>query len=191
MSKNRNSLLLNEAQLKCLIGPRTRDVFDVLRLQGEKSASEIQEKLGFESKSVYYQVKKLLEADLIVATPSDGRRATYYRIAVDAAKLSDEIQGVEFEDLAAKSIAAQLRKADRLFAAAAKKSRTDPTVADFTFTHSTRIEISPQEFKIFRQRYRELIDELRSSPIEGDAVGIHALFLLVPEPQTTKAKKRA
>lgn len=181
MGNEQRETYFTKDQLQCLIGPRTRDVFDVVRESGEMTASEIQAKLGFESKSVYYQIKKLIAAGLLAESHSDRRRAAVYRILNDQRIEPAGQQRDELEKLAAKSVAAQLRKLNRNYSRAAAMSKSRPELLDLTYSSTGRVEISRRNLPVLRQRYAELMAEMRACECDDDIVAIQTLFLFTPE----------
>lgn len=188
MSNKTRAYQFTKEQLLCLVGPRTREVYEAIGAAGALSVSEIQAKLGFASKSIYYQIKKLILVGLIVEVIEVHRRAALYRLKHEGAVIPDGLHGSELELLAAKSITAQLRKAGRAFAASAALTSRKPELVPQTFCSSSRMEIGQENLPILRQRYRELLNELKACPCDQDVVAIQTLFLFAPD--LPVAKKR-
>lgn len=191
MSNEQRAQPLTKAQLKCLIGPRTRDVFETLRKGGELSVAEIQAKLGFASKSVYYQVKKLMAADLVVESVMSNRRAATYRVAVEGVTEPEDLYTGTFDALAAKSVSAQLRKAGRSYSVAVALSKKAPMLRDQTMCRTHRLEISHSNLALFRQRFQELVAEMQACPCDDDAVVVNLLLLMTPDLTKSKGLSRA
>lgn len=187
MGNEQRATYFTKEQLQSLIGPRTRDVYDAIRVNGEMSATEIQTKLGFESKSVYYQIKKLLAVGLLSEAESIKGRATVYRVADGRGAKPEPTLHPEFETLAAKSVAAQLRKSNRHYSRVAAMAKSRPELLELTYIETSRVEIPRRNLTILKQRYAELLAEMQACDCDEEVVAIHTLFLFSPE---VSAKER-
>jgi len=171
---------LNEAQIKVLTGRRTQEVWRVFSDDEWRVAADVQAKLGFASKAVYYQLKKLAAVGLLIVDES-GRAARYRRFA-SSAGMPDGYQGAEYERLAAKLVGTSLRHSIRQFERTAALAPEQPRLVDRLSIHETRFRIADDRLEEFRTWMRETMRQMESfSSPDGDEVRL----VLVMAPETS------
>lgn len=170
---------LAEAQLRVLAGSRTQDVWNCFQGSNFQTAGEIQARLGLESKTVYYQLRKLVKAGLLRADDSAGRAVRYGKLA-RTASMPSGYQGTEYERLAAGMVAAKLRHMIRQFERAAAGSEQEPDLVDLLLIMSERLQLSPEGFNELTGKIRELFEEYAASP-EPAARPVRILLVSAPE----------
>lgn len=155
---------LSEEQLEALVMPRTREVFECFRAQGEMTVNELQKALGSESKTLYYQVAKLVRTGLLVENGSSKgtrRERAVYRTVEGKLLMPDGFQGARYETLAAKGVSAELKKTIRTFQSAAEKSPEDESLVSDLFVVTANLCLTPSEVVELKQRMSALIEEFR------------------------------
>lgn len=181
MAKIPNEHLLTEEQLAVLIGPRTREVMDAFLHHGVLSASDLQNLLSFESKAVYYQIKKLVAAGLVTPSPRRKGPAAYQPVA-RVLRMPNGFQTLEL--LAAKAVEARLKQAARHFRAAAEATERDNQAAQFLFSNGRHLKLAPSQLQALLGDMRDLIMRYQSiEPTEG-AKSVRVQIITYPEIQS-------
>lgn len=175
--------LLTEAQLAALVGPRTREVYEAFSESHGLTVGEVQARLGFPSKAVYYQVKKLVEAGLLVEGSNEGRATVYHPIA-ELLNMPDGYQGAGYEFLAAKAVAARLRKTIRTFRTVSQRAPAEPELVDDLLIHTRHFLVSPEDFRRLKDEVRAVIATyVEKGPVTGTKK-VTAIFLTMPDLDT-------
>ena len=86
MVRTRNNAIPIERlpQLKALVSPVRQDIVDTLQTLGTASTTDLAEQLGRPADGLYYHVRALLKAGLVVPAgtrPQGGRNEALYRTA--------------------------------------------------------------------------------------------------------------
>lgn len=172
---------LTAEQLRVLVGPRTQEVFDAINEAGEMSVAEVQAVLGFASKSIYYQIEKLLKAGLIVRGGGSARAATFRPVSAQI-YMPDGFQGEEYEKLAAKAVSARLRSASRRFEAVAESSSQHPELVDWLSIRMEKAELTPAAFDSFKAKCYAALDEARQMSAGSDKTqSVRIVIVTTPE----------
>lgn len=120
MAKDLTTHWLTEDQLAVLVGARTHEVWECFKGKECLSAAEIQGRLGFASKAVYYQLEKLASAGLLIPCGNESARAARFRRVADHVRMPEGFQGERYEKLASRATASKMRKSMRQFQRAAE-----------------------------------------------------------------------
>ena len=150
---------LSEEQLAALVAPRTRDVFKAFRNRGPTAVDEIQRILVCPSKTIYYQVAKLLRVGLLTeAGSSKGARRDrqVYEAVKGGLHMPEGYQGARYERLAAKGAAAILRSMIRSFNETARQAEASPEIVDDLFINLTSMKLTGEEVTALRKGVVEL-----------------------------------
>jgi len=174
MSKNDRNLtngkkthLYTKGQLAALVSPRTREVFETLLKDGPMSVGQLQNSLDFQSKTLYYQVRKLVNAGLVVSTqPEDG--AELFRTVAQAFSIPPGYQGAAYERLAAKGVASIMRKQTRRFRAAAEASQKDPQIIDRLYLRTASLKLSKPRFDKMNAEISDLVARYGAKPDQSE-----------------------
>jgi hypothetical protein len=155
---------ISEEQLRALVTPRTREVFECFRAHGPMAVGGLQKLLGSESKTLYYQVAKLVRAALLVeAGSSKGtrRERMIYRAIEGNLLMPEGFQGAQYELLAAKGVTAQLKKTIRTFRMAAERSSNDESLVSDLFVVTTNLHLTPLEVTELKLKMSALLEDFR------------------------------
>ena len=161
---------LNARQLACLAPPVRNETFATIRALGEASVREVAEAVGRSPESVYYHVKALLGAVLIV---EKYRRATahkpeaVYETTAAAFRLPDLVAHPELAPLTHKSVAVGLRHAMRGYLAASKQAESDPKIRESMSVVRDIARLSSEDAETFFNLIEEAVRFARSheSPV--------------------------
>lgn len=169
---------LTAEQIRVLTGRRTQEVWRCFSDDEWRTAADVQQRLSFESKAVYYQLRKLALAGLLISDAS--QKAVRYRRASSAIAMPDGYQGEVYEQLAAKLAGASLRHSIRQFERTARLAPEKPDLVDRLSIFEMRLRLEDSRIDAFKDRLREIEKELRrfSSP-EGKEVRL--VLVLTPE----------
>ena len=172
---------LTEKQLAMLVSPRTREVLESLQKLQVASVGQLQSSLGVQSKTIYYQVQKLLEVGLIEAT-SQEVGPELFRPVANHFVMPSGFQGVEYERLAAKGVESLLRRQTRQFIAAAEASEQNPSIVDALFVCSASLHLAPSQLSEFKQEATALIRRY-SALKEPDQAALDLAIVISPRPK--------
>jgi hypothetical protein len=164
---------LTEDQLAALVGPRTREVVQAFILNGPMSVPQLQKVLQLPSKTIYYQVGKLVKVGLLVLSSEDG---TYHAIATNLIMPSG-YQGARYEKLAAKSVGAGLRATIRRFEEAAERAPTKPDLVDSLLYLTGSLRLTAEKQTEFHSELRRLFDTYSN----GDGNPVAVVFVQTPQ----------
>lgn len=164
---------LEEHQLAALVGPRTREVANAFLKNGPMTVPQLQEELDLASKTLYYQVAKLMKVGLLTASESDP--ITYAPIAQDF-RMPPGFQGARYEELAAKSVEAGLKKAIRNFKSCAQRAPVEPEIVDDLYYLVGSLKLVAETRLAFQQELRDLLARYSS----GDGREVHYVFVHSP-----------
>jgi len=119
-SKNNAIPIERLPQLKALVSPVRQDIVDTLQSLGTASTTDLAEQLGRPADGLYYHVRALLKAGLVVSAgnrPQGGRNEALYRTAAPehGMKLSYEQPGRNARATLERLVASMLRTANRNF----------------------------------------------------------------------------
>ena len=167
---------LTEDQLAALVGPRTREVIQAFIVNGPMTVPQVQRELQLPSKTIYYQVGKLLKVGLLVLSGEDG---TYQAIATNL-RMPSGFQGANYEKLAAKSVGAGLRATIRRFKEAAERAPNNPDLVDNLLHLTGNLRLTPEKRLEFHTELRRLFDQYSTG--EGDPVVV--VFVQTPHLDT-------
>jgi hypothetical protein len=181
MPKDSSTHWLSEDQLAVLVGTRTQEVWDCFIGAQCMSAADVQSKLRFDSKAVYYQVEKLVKAGLLVPCAENSGKAARFRKVAAHVHMPPGFQGERYEKLAAKLMAAKMRKSMRQFQKAAELAPERPELVDALFVAQAKLTISTEKLKELNSRLRELILEYSRDSDAGLGTNIRALFVITPD----------
>lgn len=179
LTKRKKTHLYTEAQLATLVSPRTREVFAVLCKQGAMSVGQLQESLDFHSKTLYYQVRKLVKAGLIVSETPPGSAEIFQPVAPEFS-MPAGYQGIAYERLAAKSVETILRRQSRRFRAAAEASEDNPHLIDALHLRTASLKLSKTRFDRLTKEIAALLQRYGNKADEGEAF---VEFVLVTAPR--------
>lgn len=156
---------LTEDQAATLVNPRSREVFEAFVHHGAMSVVQLQDVLGFPSKTLYYQVKKLARTGLLIQkSGSKGRaRPAVYEPVARLISFPRGFLGARFELLAAELAAASLRKEIRNFRSAAAASKDDPSLADLMHLTTLTLRLHPKDVGRLNRRLVDVLEEFRDS----------------------------
>lgn len=113
-------------QLELLASPVRQDILDSLESMGPSSVSELALAVGLSADSLYYHVKKLAAAELIVergTRPSDRRDESVYSLPSSRIRLRYDPKHPEQARAAGKIVNAMLRTGGRDFQAGLNSDR--------------------------------------------------------------------
>ena len=164
---------LEEHQLAALIGPRTRDVANAFLKHGPLTVPQLQNELGLASKTLYYQVSKLLKVGLLSASDTDP--VVYEAIATNF-RMPPGFQGARYEELAAKSVEAGLKKAIRNFKSCAQRAPAEPEIVDDLYYLVGSLKLVAETRLAFQQELRDLLARYSS----GDGREVPYVFVHSP-----------
>lgn len=164
---------LNEQQLEAMIGPRTREVMNVFLKEGPLTVPKLQGKLELESKTLYYQVAKLEKVGLLSRDLGDP--ATYTPIAWNL-RMPAGYQGARYERLAAKNVAAGLRRMTRQFEQTAQAAPEQPTLVDDLYYLVGSLRLTAESRAAFQAELRDLFNRYSA----GEGRPIVATFAHAP-----------
>jgi DNA-binding Lrp family transcriptional regulator len=189
MSKTRRNLTeakkthhFTERQLAALVTPRTREVFEILRKDGPMSVGQLQDALDFQSKTLYYQVRKLLKAGLVrPETPEIG--AELFDTVAKRFGMPSGFQGIRYERLAAKGVLSILRKQGRRFLATAEASNKDPHVIDRLYIRTATLKLSQQRFDRLKMEIDALVAKYGSRQ-DNEESSVEMVLVLAPREPT-------
>ena len=166
LTKGKKTHLYTKGQLAALVSPRTREVFETLLKDGPMSVGQLQNSLDFQSKTLYYQVRKLVNAGLVVSTqPEDG--AELFRTVAQAFSIPPGYQGAAYERLAAKGVVSIMRKQARLFVAAAEASQKNPELVDRLYLRTASLKLSKTCFDKLNAEISNLVLSYADKPDLG------------------------
>ena len=119
-SKNNAIPIERLPQLKALVSPVRQDIVDTLQSLGTASTTDLAEQLGRPADGLYYHVRALLKAGLVVPAgnrPQGGRMEALYRTAApeQGLKLNYEQPGRSAKLTLERLVASMLRTANRNF----------------------------------------------------------------------------
>src|SRR5262249_35518203 len=158
--RKRNPLLLSEQQLAALVAPKTREVFFAFRRLGDMTADQVQAALGTTSKTIYYQIGKLVRAGLLFergAVRGSHRDRTVYRAVAGNLRMPGGSQGARYERLAARGAGATLRATIRLFEATAERAASEPELVDDLFISAALLRLTPAEIQELKRKLAGLL----------------------------------
>jgi DNA-binding transcriptional ArsR family regulator len=168
-----------EAQLAALVSPRTREVFDALREHKEMSVSQLQRALGVQSKTIYYQVRKLANAGLVTSeSPEVG--AERFKAVADNFSMPSGYQGIGYERMAAKAVESAMRKQSRQFRAASEASEADPSLVDWLYIRTATLNLSHSRFESLKTDLTALLERY-SGKLDAGQTSIDVLFVTTPK----------
>lgn len=153
---------LTEPQIAALVGPRTREVMDAFLGRGPMSIPALQGVLQMSSKTIYYQVAKLVDTGLLL---SSGGDPVVYDAVASNLRMPAGFQGAPYERLTARMVGAGLRRAMRRFEQVALASPLDPTLIDDQYYLTGTVKLTPERRAEFHQELRSLL--LKYSEGEG------------------------
>lgn len=164
---------LTQKHLEALVAPRTREVYDAFNALGEMSVVQLQARLKNPSKTAYYQVEKLVRVGLLRPVGSH-EGAVVYGLTDPGRTMPRGFQGLRYEVLAAKGVAATLKRTIRNFGAAAEATASDPGLADDQCILTATLALSPDDREAFRDDFRKLLDRYRrkEDPSAGPRIGV-------------------
>lgn len=164
---------LSEAQLEALVGPRTREVVQAFIDGGPMTVPGVQKVLRMASKTLYYQVAKLVDVGLLISNGGDP--AIYAPIAANL-RMPAGYQGERYKKLAAKSVGAGLRRATRHFAQVADRAPGDPSLVDDLLYLTANLRLTPERRAAFHAELRRLFVEYA----QGEGRLVSVVFVQTP-----------
>lgn len=169
---------LTEAQIKVLTGRRTQQVWRCFNDDEWRAAADVQARLGFPSKAIYYQLKKLIAAGLLAVDESG--KATRYRRFSSSFGMPDGYQGPEYEFLAAKMVGTALRHSIRQFERTADRAPEQPELVDRLTIHELRFQIDRERIPEFKDWLRAMMSQVKQfAAPEGDEIRL--VLVTTPE----------
>ena len=169
-----------------LAAVRTRQVLFSFMEHGSMTVSQLQEVLGWPSKSLYYQVRKLVDAGLLVEAGSTlvhGKEAVVYAPIAEEYGWPDGYQGLEYERLTARWVKRSLMAASRRFESAAERSASDPSLIDDQLFLSLTLRLSPKDRARFKTRLRELLGEFKGKQVAEADRQVALTLVISPDPE--------
>lgn len=164
---------LTESQIAALVGPRTREVMDAFLAQGPMSIPVLQGVLQMSSKTIYYQVAKLVDVGLLL---SSGGDPVVYAAVADKLRMPAGYQGARYERLTARMVGAGLRRAMRRFEQVALASPVDPTLIDDQYYLTGTVKLTPESRAAFHRELQSLVSKYS----EGEGRLVSYVFVQSP-----------
>ncbi|MBC8066066.1 MAG: helix-turn-helix transcriptional regulator [Chlorobia bacterium] len=149
---------------------RTREVFDAFA-EGRLTVTQLQQKLNVASKTLYYQVRKLVQVGLLRETgmvKNAAREAVAYERPFAEWRIPPGYQGLEYERLAAKAAEIALSRAARRFRAVSESSESNPSLVDDQFLKNLTIRLSTEDRELLRSKLNALASEFTAKQVPGE-----------------------
>ena len=147
-NSTKEDLWLSETQLAAIVAPKTREVLTAFRTHGPAAVDDIQRLLNCPSKTIYYQVGKLVKVGLLVESGSSKgtrRDRQVYDSVGGRLRMPEGFQGQRYEQLAAKAVTARLRSVSRTFTQTATRAVAQPDLVSDLFSDTTTFRLHAVE----------------------------------------------
>jgi DNA-binding transcriptional ArsR family regulator len=179
LTPGKKTHIYTEAQLAVLVSPRTREVFDALCESKEMSVSQLQRALGVQSKTIYYQVRKLVKSGLVTSEmPEIGPER--FKVIAENFSMPSGYQGVAYERMAAKAVESVMRKQSRQFRAASEASESDSSIIDWLYIRTATLNLSTSRFESLKTDLTALLERY-SGKLDAEQTSIDVLFVTTPK----------
>ena len=175
-----NLILLDELQLKALIGTRTQDVFDLLRAQGPLLASDLQTKLRFPSKAIFYQLNKL-QAVGLVRVLDESKNAARYEAVAKRVRIERSYPSDLYRLLADQYAQARIRKVLADYLNMSVSAVSNPELHDLVSLQFTSLELASDDLQEFTREFIALVEVYRSKCSQVGKPSVRLFMLALPD----------
>jgi len=156
------------------------------------AVEELQEVLDCPSKTLYYQVGKLMRAGLLTEAGSSRgsrRERLVYRALEGVLRMPEGFQGARYERLAAQSAVATLRAAIRRFRETADLAERQPELVDALFIEASTLKLTDEDVKALKQSMTALVEEYGRRETPGGS-SVSMVCVLTPhDSRLTKSRE--